>query len=233
LSRIKSIIKKVPFIGRALVRIKASFKRKPAAIRGDRNTIKNDGFLDHVVFDIIGNDNYIEIGKNCQIRNTLLYIRGNNHRLIINENCYFGGGELWIEDDNCQLIIHESTTVEEAHIAVTEPFSKIEIHKDCMLARYVEIRTGDSHSIVDRETGKRINNAANVCIGEHVWIGAHAKILKGVTIGNDSIIGTASVVTKNVPEYSIATGVPARVIRTGISWDRKRIYDDISNNSHI
>jgi acetyltransferase-like isoleucine patch superfamily enzyme len=100
----------------------------------------------------------------------------------------------------------------------------MEIHKDCMLAKYVEIRTGDSHSIVDKETGKRINKAANVCIEEHVWIGAHAKILKGVTIGNNSVIGTASVVTKDVPEGSIASGVPARVIRTGISWDRKRIF---------
>jgi acetyltransferase-like isoleucine patch superfamily enzyme len=225
LKRIKLSLKKIPLVGDFFVKIHAAVKRKPSAVQGDRNTVKNNGFFHHVVLDIIGNDNYIEIGKNTQVKKALIYIRGNNHRLIMEDNCYFGGGELWIEDNNCQLIIHESTTVEEAHLAVTEPFSVLEIHKDCMLAKYVEIRTGDSHSILDKETGRRINKAANVCIGEHVWVGAHAKILKGVTIGNNSVIGTASVVTKDVPECSIASGVPAKVIRTGINWDRKRIYN--------
>jgi len=49
------------------------------------------------------------------------------------------------------------------------------------------------------------------CIGDRVWIGANATVLKGVTVGNEAIIGAGSVVTKNIPAAGIATGVPAKV----------------------
>ncbi|MBD1822204.1 acyltransferase [Cyanobacteria bacterium FACHB-DQ100] len=50
-------------------------------------------------------------------------------------------------------------------------------------------------------------------IGDRVWIGANATILKGVTIGNGAVIGAGSVVTKDIPANAIAVGVPAQVIR--------------------
>lgn len=52
-----------------------------------------------------------------------------------------------------------------------------------------------------------------VVIGEDVWIGANVIVLPGVSIGDGSVIAAGSVVTKNVPEYSIVAGVPARVVR--------------------
>ena len=53
----------------------------------------------------------------------------------------------------------------------------------------------------------------NVIIEDDVWIGAHSVVLPGVTIGRGSVIGAGSVVTKNIPQYSIAVGNPARVIK--------------------
>ncbi|MDX2212471.1 MAG: acyltransferase [Oculatellaceae cyanobacterium bins.114] len=50
-------------------------------------------------------------------------------------------------------------------------------------------------------------------IGDRVWIGANVTILKGVTIGNDVIVGAGSVVTKDVPEKAIVVGVPAKVVK--------------------
>lgn len=52
-----------------------------------------------------------------------------------------------------------------------------------------------------------------VVIEDHVWIGARAIILPGVTIGEGAVIGAGSVVTKNVPPYTIAVGSPARVVK--------------------
>jgi lipopolysaccharide O-acetyltransferase len=52
-----------------------------------------------------------------------------------------------------------------------------------------------------------------VVIGDNVWIGESACILPGVTIGEGSIIGALSVVTKSIPAYSIAVGSPAKVVK--------------------
>ena len=216
--KIKSIVKGI------YSRKKSNLYLKKRII-GTENRVTNLGYSKNVTIDISGNNNSIIIGKNSRICNTLFFIRGDNHLVKIGENCYYGKGQIWLEDNNCSLFIHDNTTVERAHLAVTEPYSKIEILKDCMLSDFVEIRTGDSHSIIDNITGKRINNAKSVLIEEHVWIGAHAKILKGVTVKKNSVIGTSSVVTSDIPENTIASGIPARVIRTGISWDRKRLYD--------
>lgn len=58
-----------------------------------------------------------------------------------------------------------------------------------------------------------------VTIGEGVWLGQRVCVLPGVTIGAHSIIGTNSVVTRNIPPYSMAVGDPARVIK---QWDAER-----------
>lgn len=59
----------------------------------------------------------------------------------------------------------------------------------------------------------------DVEIGNDVWIGQEAMIMKGVKIGNGAIIGARSIVTQNVPEYAIAVGIPAKVIKYRFSGD--------------
>lgn len=67
------------------------------------------------------------------------------------------------------------------------------------------------------------DNKGNIIIGNDVWIGFEALILAGVSIGDGAIIGSRAVVTKDIPPYTIAAGVPARPIR-------KRFDDDTISN---
>ncbi len=66
----------------------------------------------------------------------------------------------------------------------------------------------------DRGEDCRLCYAEPVRIGHHVWLGAGVTVCPGVTIGNNCVIGAGSVVTRDIPDNSIAVGVPARVIRT-------------------
>ena len=52
-----------------------------------------------------------------------------------------------------------------------------------------------------------------IAIGDDVWIGAHCTILKGVAIGRGAVVGAGSVVTRDIPEYAVVVGNPARVLR--------------------
>jgi acetyltransferase-like isoleucine patch superfamily enzyme len=221
-------VKSIEFIREIILALFYFLNKSRKNIRGLNNIVVIDTsnaipFFSNVFFDIVGDDNLVVIKSGTQIHNTKVSIRGSRHKLIIEENCRIKGGCLWFDDDDCQITIGKGTTIGEAQIGVTEPNSSITLGQDCMLARGIEIRSGDSHSIIDLASEKRINHAKNVKIGNHVWIGKHASILKGVSIGSNSIIGIRSVVTKDIPENCIAVGLPAKVAKSGVNWIREKI----------
>ncbi len=69
----------------------------------------------------------------------------------------------------------------------------------------------DEMNIPIKEQGTYSKGGINV--GENVWIGSHVQILDGVKIGNDSIIAAGAVVNQNIPDFTVAGGVPARIIK--------------------
>jgi acetyltransferase-like isoleucine patch superfamily enzyme len=199
------------------------FKKSIFTIRGSQNKItKSKNTVLFVKWDIEGNNNHIEFGD-CYLKNVTIKVRGNNHHIKIGNEVYIYGGILWIEDDNNEILIGENTSIQSAHIAVTEKNKKVMIGRNCMLAEDVIIRTGDSHPIIDCNTNKLINEGKNVIIKDHVWIGARVQILKGVTLENDCIIGTGSIVTKSVNANTIVAGNPAKEIKASINWISNRI----------
>ncbi|MCC0175950.1 acyltransferase [Waterburya agarophytonicola K14] len=194
-------------------------------IEGKSNKIDiNNSIVKNSSFDINGDRNTIVIGAEAIIENVTFYIRGCDHNIYIGKNCRFtNGGKIWIEDRNCNLSIGDNTYIVNVDISITEPNSSIEIGKNCLFAYSIDIRNGDSHSIIDLASGKRINLAQNIKIADHVWIGAYSKILKGVTINQDSVVGIASVVTQDVSSNTVVAGIPAKVIKENITWDSERI----------
>jgi maltose O-acetyltransferase len=97
--------------------------------------------------------------------------------------------------------------------------SDISIGDNCLIADFVTIVDSDFHDV---SPAKRSNLAerefsdgaiSKTVIGNNVWIGSRVLVLKGVNIGDGCVIGAGSVVTKNIPEYTLACGNPAKVIR--------------------
>ena len=61
---------------------------------------------------------------------------------------------------------------------------------------------------------QKLERALPITVGNNVWFGGHCTVLPGVTIGNNAVIGAGSVVTRNIPDNTIAVGVPCRVVRS-------------------
>jgi len=91
----------------------------------------------------------------------------------------------------------------------------VQIGNDIMFAQNV-VLSGLNHSYQDITTPSRNQpcTTATIIIEDEVWIGANAVITAGVTIGKHSVVAAGSVVTKNVPPYSVVGGNPAKVIKT-------------------
>jgi acetyltransferase-like isoleucine patch superfamily enzyme len=93
-------------------------------------------------------------------------------------------------------------------------FQHISIGRECVIADRVMLIDFD-HGVVEVERPIREQGIykRDTRVGNNVWIGYGACILRGVTVGDNAIIGTNAVVTKNVPANAVVAGVPAKVIR--------------------
>lgn len=90
---------------------------------------------------------------------------------------------------------------------------EVNIGDDVLIGPKVTIWGRDHGTRADELIRKQPHIKESINIGNDVWIGANATILKGVSIGNGAVIGAGSIVTKDIPEFSIAVGVPAKVIK--------------------
>jgi tetrahydrodipicolinate N-acetyltransferase len=81
----------------------------------------------------------------------------------------------------------------------------------------VQILDNDFHTMT--VGGVEQPSAAPVVIGDHVWIGTRAIVLKGVTVGDGAIVAAGAIVTKDVPAKAVVAGVPAKVVGSADSWN--------------
>lgn len=104
-------------------------------------------------------------------------------------------------------------------------YQHVEIGRECIVADRVMLIDFD-HGVVEVDQPIRLQGIykRDVRVGHNVWIGYGACILRGVSVGDNSIVGTSTVVTQDVPENAVVAGVPARVIRmreapTRLRWE--------------
>ena len=88
---------------------------------------------------------------------------------------------------------------------------KIRIGRWCQIANHVIMASGNHN--LNGELYYDNVSYKDIHLGDNVWIGSGAILLGGITVGSHAVIGAGAVVTRDIPEYAVAVGVPARVIR--------------------
>ena len=199
-------------------------------------------YIDNITNDLKLEDYTISIHPSVKLVNCEFTSFGKNNTLIIDDGVslynvkfrFEGSGSivhiksntsihqnalLWLED-NTSIIIGNGTRIESLHIASLEN-KKVIIGDECLFAHDIEIRTGDSHFIYEKGTTNRINHPSDVIIGNKVWVCAYCKIMKGVNIKDNCVIGSSSLVNNSFKESNvIIAGVPAKIIKRDIEWSR-------------
>ncbi len=101
--------------------------------------------------------------------------------------------------------------------------AKVKIGDNCQFAPNVSIYTA-GHPIYPSTRNSGFEYGKEVVIGDNVWIGGNSVICPGVSIGNNVVIGAGSVVTKDIPDWSIAAGNPCKVIRKINEKDKRKLF---------
>jgi len=164
--------------------------------------IKNIGKKSRIgLLHNILNGKYIEIGEGTSIgRYSKLHCYDNNNNIKYSPSIKIG--------NNC--MIGQNFSIMSADSVI--------IQDNVLMASYITI-VNENHGMNAEEENfykRQPLTAAPILIKEGAWIGERCCVLPGVTIGKRSIIGSGSIVTKSVPDYCIAVGNPARIIK---KWD--------------
>jgi hypothetical protein len=191
----------------------------------DNSLVLGFGFTTGLAVTFVGHNNQVIIHPSVEIRNLDVHIVGSNTTLVIYEGSQVTNGYIWLGGESAVITIGPGSYLIDNRINLTDSHSLIDIGPGCMLGSGAEIRLGDGHVVYDIDTGEILNQAHHVVLGSRVWLAQDVLILKDVEIGNDSIIGARSVVTRDIPPGSVAAGIPAKVIRSGVAWRVERIDD--------
>ena len=169
-------------------------------------------------------------GARCDVRRGFNLTLRDNGRVLVGDNCVLDR-DMTIE---CGGVLSIGARTIFGHHCTIAAYDHLSIGEDCLIAEMVSIRDHD-HCFADLTTPIREQGMtrAPIRIGRDVWIGGKATITKGVTIGDGAIIGANAVVTRDVPAFAIAVGIPARVIkmRVGAVATQDRVLDVASATS--
>lgn len=196
----------------------------------------------HLLKTVYWGSRFSCLGKFIVYRNTRLFIRP-SAKVIAHQkfgiNCSWAGSSPYsfelILKDNAQLVVNgvfhlyaggkisvnEGAVLQLGNGYINNNvniacFSKIAIGEGVAIAENVVIRDSDNHHL-NGNTKEQMTQPIH--IGDHVWIGMNAIILKGVTIGEGAVIAAGALVNKDVPARALVAGVPAKVIKQDVSWN--------------
>lgn len=186
-------------------------------MEGEGNMARTFGEYKEILLDLcrgaLRRGRFSHAGKTLRMGRGVVIMKKNaeitvGDRVLLHKNCKLSA---WGTDGKAAIRIGSRTYIgDRTEIHAGE---SVTIGNECDISWNCTIMDRDYHKL---GTDKEI--FLPVTIGNRVWIGCNAIILKGVTIGDGAVVAAGSVVTKNVPPKSLVAGNPARVIREEVEW---------------
>ena len=169
---------------------------------------------------IWGSNNILYIGSDCILENSTLEFKGDNSVIFLAGGNFKHCLNVTVHNNNVFFMGRHNHMFKPVTAVVSEE-KNVFIGDYCLFSRNIWIRNSDSHLIYSTENNQRINRAKSIFIGDHIWIGQSAMILKGTQIDSGAVIGAMSLLSgKKIPHNSSWGGNPAKLVRENVFWDR-------------
>ncbi len=172
---------------------------------------------------VFGKDVVIRHGLKITIGNKVviddgcvLDARGDHNRgIVIGSRVILGRGSvLGCKDGN--ISIADNVGIGAGSMLHSVGGNNLVLEDSALLAPFVYLVAGGTHTFEDTSvaiTEQELVYKGGITLGRNCWLGARVTVLDGVTVGNDSVVGAGAVVTENIPPFSIAVGLPAKVVK--------------------
>lgn len=188
------------------------------------SNLKNNEFIGEIPkltnsqINIKGENNTLICEESVSLWNSRIDFNGNNSILYLSSNTFDYAVNISVNENNICFIGKNNFFNGITTIVLSESKNVI-IGEDCLFSYEVSLRVADVHLIYHTKTKERLNHSKSIYIGDHVWLGQNALILKGTQIGSGSIIGANSVLSnKTVPSNTTFAGSPARLTKEDTFW---------------
>lgn len=182
----------------------------------------------NVRIQIRGSNNRLVIKSPARINRLFAYFDADNGYVEIGENLRQAGAFFKATvrvGADCKVVVGQNVTMTGSCLLSAAEGTSITVGDDCMIATANELRTHDGHPIFEVESGLRMNESRSIAIGNHVWLAKDAVLLGGAKVGDGSVIGYRAVVTGEIPNNCVAVGIPAKVAKRDIAWERPNLSE--------
>lgn len=188
-----------------------------------KNSVTISGDIRFSKVRIEGSGNSLDI-TGGKVRNLSVDISGDNNRVKIAMPRDIRNLRIIVKDYDNLVDIGKHSGIANSRIVCCGSGKRIRILPEVMIADNCEIWNCDTHSILSKDTGRRLNPAGNIDIGSHVWLGRGVSVFKDVTIGDGCIAGACSMLFKgNYDSNAVYVGSPALLVRDNIEWCIERL----------
>lgn len=210
--------------GHSTIRIgKHTFLGKQAHVIADEMsvlTIGEEGLAGEQCSITSGKHSELMIGVECVVENYASVASSEHSNMTLGNRVHLGARNIMGASERGVLFLGEKTTIGENGWFSATAGGEIHLGNDNMLSLFIKMAVGN-HELLEQKTGMLLTNRAAIHTEDHVWIGIGSTLLPGTHLGESSVVGASSVVTKAFPPHCTIAGNPARVLREGISWQRE------------